>query len=396
MRYATVDEFPAIADLDGASFGFHYSAQDLVDAELDLELDAMLVALDDDRIVGVSCEVPLAMTMPGGGRLDTMGITWVSVEVTHRRRGILQALMHKQLRDGASRGVAAAILTASEGGIYGRFGFGCATLTRRAVVERRAARLIRPLAAHGVTRLTTEQARTVLPDRYDRWARQSPGGLERNAKRWQMQLLDREHQRDGMSGLYHLVHAGGYVSYRIKSDWNDGQPRHMCWITDYVVSTPEAHAALWQVLLGLDLCATIESYRVPPDDPLPYLLDNPRAVRTTVVNDGLWVRPLDVAELLAARTYALELDTVLTVRDPLLGDGTYRLRGGPDGATCERTATGPDLDLGVGDLGALSLGGTRLAPLVLAGRAGADDPALMTRLDRAFLADRAPVFGTYF
>lgn len=396
MRYATADEFAAVADLDGASFGFHYSPQDLIDAELDVELDAMLIALDGERIVGASCEVPLPMTMPGEVIVDTVGLTWVSVDVTHRRRGILRGLIERQVREAASRHVPAMILTASEGGIYGRYGFGAATATRKTVIDRRAAQLAHPMRDHGVTRISTEQARDVLPARYDSWRRQSPGGLERNAKRWQLQLLDREHQRDGMSGLFHLLHPGGYVSYRIKSDWNDGQPGHLCAITDYAITTPEAHAGLWQVLLGMDLCATIESYCIPIDDPLPYLLDNPRTVRTTVLNDGLWVRPLDVCALLSARTYAVPVDLVLQVRDPLLGDATYRLHGGPDGASCDRADAEPDIELGVADLGAISLGGVRLAPLASVGRVRAADPGVLTRFDRAFLGDRAPEFGTHF
>ena len=82
---------------------------------------------------------------------------------------------------------------------------------------------------------------------------------------------------------------------------------------------------------------------VPIDDPLPALLADPRQVRTTSLRDGLWVRPLDVAALLSARHYAIEIDAVLGVRDALLGDASYRLRGGPDGATCERSAAAPDV-----------------------------------------------------
>jgi predicted acetyltransferase len=395
MRYATADEFAAIADLDGASFGFHYSERDLEDATLDVELDTMLVALDGDRIVAASCEVPIAMTLPGG-QIDTVGLTWVSVDVTHRRRGILRALVERQLRECAARGVPAMILTASEGGIYGRYGFGCATITRKVTIDRRSAQLVATLADHGVTRIPTEQATDALPAIYDRWRKQTPGGLERNTARWQLQLLDREEHRGGMSGLFHLVHADGYVSYRIKSDWNDGHPRHACSITDYVVCSPQAHAGLWQVLLGLDLCATIESYRIPTDDPLPLLITDPRQVRTTELNDGLWLRPVDVPALLAARSYALELDVVIGVVDPLLGDGAYRLRGGPNGATCERTDAPPQAELGVADLGAIVVGGTRLAPLIAAGRVRADDANQLTELDRAFLADVAPTYGTSF
>jgi predicted acetyltransferase len=150
------------------------------------------------------------------------------------------------------------------------------------------------------------------------------------------------------------------------------------------------------VLLGLDLFGRIESYRIPADDPLPYLLTDARQVRTTAIADGLWVRPIDVAAMLAARSYAVEVETVIEVRDDLFGDSGYLLSGGPDGASSERTERPPDISLGVEALGSVYLGGVRLETLGRAGTAVADDADALTRLDRALLADRAPVHGTGF
>lgn len=395
LRYARPDELAAIAAVDGAAFGVHYSEQDLQDAELDLDLDTILVAVDGERIVGVSGELAFGLTLPGG-HVDVTGLTWVSTEVTHRRQGIQRSLLERQVRTCAERGVAALILTASEGGIYGRYGFGAASELRRVSVDRRAARLRDPVDAGAVQRLSTDAARDVLPGIYERWRRRTPGAVDRNGRRWQIQLLDREHQRRGMSGLFHLVHPDGYVSYRIDHAWGDGHPGHLCWLTDYVIITAEAHAALWQTLLGLDLTATIGSHRVPLDDPLPHLLTDPRQVRTTELNDGLWVRPTDVAALLAARRYAVDVDVVLGVRDPLLGDRAYRLEGGPNGARCVPSDAAPDLDLGVAELGAIVLGERRLPALAAAGRVRASEPETITLLHRAFLSDTAPQFGTAF
>lgn len=395
LRYARRDEFRAVVDLDGASFGLQYSEQDLKDAELDVDLDAILVAVDGDRIVGASAELRFELTLPGG-QVDVTGLSWVSTDVTHRRQGIQRSLLEQQVRSCAERGVPAMILMASEGGIYGRYGFGAATDVRKMSVDRRAARLRQPVDVGGVCLMTTDAARSVLPGIYDRWRRQTPGAVERKPERWQLMLLDRESQRHGMSGLFHLVHDDGYVSYRIKHEWTHGDPSHLCWVTDYVVTSPEAHAALWQTLLGLDLIATIESYRVPPDDPLPHLLTDPRQVRTVELNDGLWVRPTDVARLLSARRYALDIDLVLAVRDQVLGDRAYRLQGGPDGARCEVSDAAPDVDLGVADLGAAVLGDRRLPALAAAGRVQAEKPGTIGRLHRALLADVMPQHGTSF
>ncbi len=368
IRYARADEFAAVAELDGASFGFHYAADELADAALDIDPARVVVALDGGRIVALSAEVPFAMTVPGGADVGTTGLTWVSVEITHRRRGILRALVEHQVRAAAAAGVAAVILSASQGGIYGRYGFGVATQVRRSVVQRRRAEIAAPVGSAAVRRLTTEQARSVLPSIHERWRRQTPGGLHRSDDRWTFLLLDREYQRDGRSGLFHLVHPDGYLSYRIKADWGTGDPQHECLIVDYAPVTAEAHAALWQTLLAMDLVGSFVSFRVPLDDPLPLLLADPRGVDTTHLGDSLWLRPVDVEQLLGRRTYAVDVDVVIDVRDPLLGDGRYRLRGGPDGASCERTEARADATMSVADLGSLCLGGMRLERLVRAGR----------------------------
>lgn len=396
IRSATLDDFPEILRVDGAAFGLTYEPVDLDDILTIVDPDRFLVATDADAIVGISGDFPFAMTLPGRTQLDVRGVTWVSVSPTHRRRGILSDLMHHQLRGFADAGAPAAILTASESGIYGRFGYGPASQIRKVSIDRRRARLRRPVDSSSVVLATAAQARAAIPEIHERWRQQVPGGLRRAGAWWDLVELDRPHLRHGMSNLFYLLHADGYVAYRVREDWNDWNPRHVCVISEYAAVTPEAHAALWQVLLGLDLFGAIETDRLPADDPVPLLLGEPRLVRTTMLSDGVWVRPLDVEGLLGARRYAIEVDVVVEVRDELLGDGRYRLRGGPDGAVCERTDRSPDLICDVAVLGSLSLGGQRLQAFVDAGLVGAPDAATVRRLDRALLADRAPYHGTPF
>jgi predicted acetyltransferase len=395
IRPATADDFPEITGVDGVSFGVHYSEEELTDALTIVDPARFLVATDAERIVGVTGDYPFTMTVPGG-TLAVPGVTWVSVEPTYRRRGVLAALMQRQLSDYRAAGVPASILTASEGGIYGRFGYGAASQVAKTEVNRRRATLAHPADAGTVRRVSPDEARQLFPRIHERWRAQTPGALDRTEAWWDFLFLDRDYQRNGMSALFHLAHADGYVSYRVKSDWNDGDPGHLCWLSDYVTASPEAHAALWQVLLGLDLFSSIQTFRMPIDDPLPYLLTDARQARVSTSADGVWVRPLDPAAMLAARRYDVEVDAVLEVTDRMFGDARYRLQGGADGATCERTDRTPDVTLPVTALGSTYLGGTRLQALARAGLATADDPATLARLDRALLSDRLPTHGTAF
>ena len=396
IRYATADEFEAAAELDGASFGIAYDEESLADARTELHLDRVLAGLDGDRIVAISAELPFEFTLPGGALVPATGLTWVSVELTHRRRGLVRGLLERQIRAAADAGVAAVLLYASEGGIYGRFGFGNATVFRLTVVHRRRSRFAEPVDASAVRRLNNEEAAPLLPAIYDRWRRQIPGAVSRDEQRWRLVLRDRPAQRKGGGPLLHLVHPDGYLSYRVTTKWEGGEPDGDCEIVDYVPGSPEAHAALWQTLLGLDLVARINSYKIPVDDPLPLRLTDPRAVDTQHWADGLWVRPTDVAALLGRRRYGLELDCVFGVRDPVLGDGRYRLQGGPDGASCTRTSDAPDVELDVADVGALVLGGMRFGRFVRAGRVRVADAALAGRLELSLLADREPHTLTQF
>ncbi|HEX8082434.1 MAG TPA: GNAT family N-acetyltransferase [Jatrophihabitans sp.] len=397
LRPGTTDDHAEILRVDGVAFGDHFTEQDAEDA-LGAQPPQFTVATVADQIVGVTGHYDFTMTVPGGGALQVPGVTWVSVSPVHRRRGVLRALMDRQVRDFAALGVPAAILTASEGGIYGRFGYGPASSVRKTVLDRRVTRLVQSgqKTSGEVQVLNAEQARSVLPELHRRWREQVPGALNRTEAWWDHLFLDREQHRGGMSAKFYLTHPEGYVSYRVKEQWNDGIAALQCRIVDYVISSTDAHAALWQVLLGMDLFESIESHQIPVDDPLPFLVNDFRQVRTTAVNDGVWVRPIDAAATLAARTYPVEVEAVIEVVDPLLGDRRLVLAGGPDGASCRPTDRPAQASFSLAGLGSAYLGGHRLSTLARAGVLRCDDPRLLSRLELAFSTDRAPFYGTAF
>lgn len=395
VRRATAADLPAITLADGRGFGVHYSEVDLQDQAKLLDPNRFLVATDPrDGVVGVAGSVAFDVTLPGGATLPAPGVTWVSVAVTQRRRGILRALIGEQHRAFVTDGAAISLLTASEGGIYGRFGYGVATTDRRVEIQRRRmafrAGVVDP---GGVTQADTAELRLVAPQIHREWAARTPGALSRDEALWDNVLADREHQRHGGTALFHLVHPDGYVSFRRMHD--DRGLR----IEEIVTATDEAHAALWRVLADTDLVETITAPSHPIDDPLADLLADSRQVRTMSIDDGMWARVLDVPAALSARRYGVEIDCVLDVHDPFLDSGgRYRLRGGPDGAMCERAPHGGGEAVGVdiAALGTLLLGGRRAGTLARAGLVRAPDAAVLGRLDRAFLADRVPQHGTDF
>src|SRR5215472_4620219 len=121
------------------------------------EFDRSLAAFDGDAIVGTAAAYSFQLTVPGGV-VGAGGVTFVSVSPTHRRRGILSAMMRHQLADIAARGEPVAALYASESVIYGRYGYGCAS-EQLSLTIRRGEGTLDPAAAasagtgHGPVRL---------------------------------------------------------------------------------------------------------------------------------------------------------------------------------------------------------------------------------------------------
>jgi predicted acetyltransferase len=397
LRRAVAADLPAIAEVDGRAFGTHYSDADLEDIGLLFDPDRFLLAREAGNgagaILGVTGSFPFEVTLPGGNKVAAPGVTWVSVAVTHRRRGILRAMLAEQHRGFVADGMAVSLLTASEGGIYGRFGYGVATEHRVVEINRRRAAFRRDVPdPGGVREVGTAELRRLAPPIHDRWAALTPGALSRTDGWWDTLLADREGQRHGATALFHLVHRDGYVSYRIDHG------SRTCRIVDMATASDEAYVALWGTLLALDLVDTVSWRSMVAAEPLQFLLADPRQVRTVDQPDGMWARVLDVPAALSARRYGTEIDVVLDVRDPFLDrGGRFRLRGGPDGAQCvPGDGAAPVVGIEMAALGTLLFGGGNAGALARAGLLEADEPAVVHRLDAAFRGERPPRHGTEF
>jgi predicted acetyltransferase len=307
----------------------------------------------------------------------------VSCAVTHRRQGVLRALMKTIHDDIDGRGEPLAALGASEGGIYERFGYGVASVRRGIEIDRRRAQL-RPeyQPTSGSVRLVhPDEAIALFLPCWERARRNRPGEVSRN-ETWMRMLVT-----EATDAATFAVHDDGYAMWKTEPQWNSGHAAHEVRLLDLVAATPEAHAALWHTLLSLDLTGPIRSLVVPPDDPLPYLLTDRRALRTTVLNDGLWLNLRDVKRCFEAREYGT--DDVIVVE----ADGV-RWRIG--GSGCTRVRSRADLTTDHASLSALLLGGVRPSALVAGRRMTARDADVLRRADALFTTSPEPYCQTGF
>ncbi len=346
----------------------------------------------DGDIVGQSIYIDLTLTVPGGGVLPAAGISYVAVAPTHRRRGILRSMyteLHQRIAD-AKYPIAA--LTASEGGIYGRFGYGPATTVHLMTIDRRFAQFHASVPDPGGVRLVKPaEHRDALAGIYDRWRLRTPGGLACPTPLWDDLLADRENTRDGGSELFAFLHPDGYALYRVH-----GEESRTLRVREVTAVTPDAHIALWRALLGMDLMEKVSIW-THPGEVVPYLLTNPRLARVTSSSDDMWVRIMDVPAALEARRYQADLDTVLDVTDGFRDDGgRYALKIRDGRARCTPTDAPADIELDLDVLGSLYLGSHRPESCVAAHRVRGKDSEMVPRLDAAFASDVPAELGYSF
>lgn len=346
----------------------------------------------DGDIVGQSIYLDLTLTVPGGEVLPAAGISYVAVAPTHRRRGILRSMyteLHQRIAD-AKYPIAA--LTASEGGIYGRFGYGPATTVHLMTIERRFAQFHSSVPDPGGVRLVKPaEHRDALAEIYDRWRLRTPAGLACPTPLWDDVLADRENTRDGGSEWFAFLHPDGYALYRVH-----GEESRTLRVREVTAVTPDAHIALWRALLGMDLMDKVSIW-THPGEVVPYLLTNPRLARVTSSSDDMWVRIMDIPAALEARRYQANLDTVLDVADGFRDDGgRYALQIRDGRARCTPTDAPADIELDLDVLGSLYLGSHRPESFVAANRLRGKDSELVQRLGAAFASDVPAELGYSF
>lgn len=398
VRTLAPQDWEAFLRVDSHAFGMSIP-EEIVDAERALQEEgASIGAHDGDDLVGIATAYSYLLSVPGG-RLPAAAVSWVGVLPTHRRRGVLSALMAGQLdRLHEADREPIAVLWASEPAIYGRFGYGLAGRRLQLSVPRSSTALRADAPRDDRLRLRLVDAADwkVTADVYAAVAARRPGVPGRDAAWWERAVRDVPALREGRSELRAVVAEDGdgvrgYARYSTRQDWSDGYAKGDVAVREVCATDPAALASLYRYLLDLDLMSRTELWNVPVDDPLLHWLSDPRTAKPRLA-EALYVRLVDVGGALAGRTYAVPVDCVLDVVDRTCpwNEGRWRLVGGPARAGCERSDLPADLRLDIADLGAVFLGGTSLAELAQAGRVEEARPGRVAEVARAFAHTPAP------
>jgi predicted acetyltransferase len=396
VRPLVTADMSRFLEIDNIAFLEGPASQEMVDWELRyLEVERSIGVFDGATQVGGASIFTMRVTVPEARQVPMAAVTWVSMLPTHRRRGGLRAMMRHQLHTLHETGAEpVAGLQASQAAIYGRFGYGVATHSYTLAVPRHANALRLPEGVDDV-RVSLVDPKSANDSRKAVYTRQipvRPGMLEKPDWWYEFDVADLPEMRAGMSSIRHLLAERdgvpvGYASYRTKAAGRESEVVSKAVYAD----DPAAYAALYRVLLNIDLTATAVIDNCPTDAPLLSMLEDPRSAKPAL-RDDLYVRLVDLDRALAARSYAVPIDVVIEVVDEFCpwNAGRWRLSGDENGAVCARTDAPADLTIGVRELGSIYLGGVTLRALASAGLASEHTPGAVRAVSLAFASDTAP------
>ena len=382
------DEIP---DFVRAVFdAFHYAAPaDAREAGQNVEPERTLVLRDGGPIVAAASIFTRELTVPGA-IVPVAAVTMVGVQPTHRRRGMLTALMRRQLADVHEGGrEAIAALWASEAAIYGRFGYGMAALSAELDVDKDSA-VLRTAPNLPATLHDPVDAVDAMRAVHDAVRPTVPGMLDRHGNWWPTRA-DPEYDRNGAEPLRAAVVEGvAYALFAIKRGFAHGRA--------------ERRGAAARAALGdargprRDLGVPARARPDPPDRLGPRAgrraaaaHDRARAGRLEV-GDGLWLRIVDLPRALSERTYGEPFEVAFEVADDVCpwNAGRWALRWDGSAAACARTSLPAALALSTAELSAAYLGGPTLELLARAGRVEELRTGALVPVSRSFAGIRAP------
>jgi predicted acetyltransferase len=401
IRTIDEDEFEAAARSLGAAFSGAFTEEDRRRERPVTEFDRCHAAVEDGQIIGCALAATFRITVPGERDVPAAGITGVGVQPTHRRLGVNTAMMRAQLDDVHERGEPLAVLYASEGSIYGRFGYGVAAFLGEINLDVERSGFVRGYRPSGRVRLLErDDALPLMRPVHDAEQACRPGMIAMDDRWWEWLFFTSEKEKE--EPVFYAVRdtegeVDAYCTYTVKHEWPDSIAQLKLTVRQLLASTPQAWADMWRFVFDIDLVHSVNAWNRPVDEPLLHLMREPRRLRFSL-KDGLYIRLIDVPAALSSRGYAREGSVVIEVDDPFCvwNTGRYLLETNPAGGTCARTTASAEIACTATDLGSTYLGGVSFRQLHRAGRVEEMASGALARIDALFASDPAPWCPFFF
>ena len=215
--------------------------------------------------------------------LGADAVTSVTVAATHRRRGLMSAMIGDSLRAARERGDAVSVLIAAEWPIYGRFGFAPAAFGADWAfhIRRRGSAVDGDVSR--VRQVDREAFAELAPAVYERFRRRRAGQLDRDGSWWDRRLaVSGWPESEDLTRTW-LVHEGedgpdGLLSWKPRGQFGFFPPLSVIDVPLLAPVTDDAYRDLWAYLSGIDGVEEVRLAARPVDEPARWLLRDGRTL----------------------------------------------------------------------------------------------------------------------
>ncbi len=356
------------------------------------------VVRDTERPFGMAQE-PVATFASWDGTLNaghglaaTNFITDVTVQASHRRRGLMNALMTTDLAEARERGDVFAVLTATDARLYGRFGFGVTAGARRLEIESGPKFQLRTEAVGHSVFADPGHISDLRQKIFETFHTHQFWSVGRANHYWTSGFDWNNQRAIPQRGAVHFDEQGepdATLVFVVEED--------SLQIVDLVGTSTGAEIELLRLLAHGEAHETIVWPRCHDSrHPLPWALEDSRVVRTTKEFDTVWVRVLDVARAVEMRQFDADGSVTLEIRDKQdFCNGTYLITVEDGRAKVERSSEAADVAIDVAAFSTLLSGLQGAVELGVAGVAFGSKQDL-ERTSQLFAKDNPPVAASIF
>ena len=363
-----------------------------------------LALADKDKIIGTANSFSEYISLPKNKSSKVAAVSYVSVQPTHRRQGILSEMMKLQLNQIYSDyKEPLAILWPSETAIYGRFGY-APTREKHYKISKHNTQFIpgindNPLE---IKILNKKEAINSYVEINNNLMNERPGVMKLT-KKWaerRIEDLSSKYLSTGPSyfvGVYDANKLVGFVTYTIEGNNEYGNMPSSLNIWDIMYLNNKAAINIWNYCLNIDLVDEINAKGVPEDDVLESLLISPGSLNARITT-SFWIRIVDVVKALEARSYNEKGKLIFKLSDSIINqnNNTFLLDTKNQNSTCKISTESPDIEITINGMSEIYLGTFNLNNLIASQNIKIINKKIINFINRAFKEKNTPFCPMHF
>ena len=363
-----------------------------------------LALADKDKIIGTANSFSEYISLPTNKSSKVAAVSYVSVQPTHRRQGILSEMMKLQLNQIYSQyKEPLAILWPSETAIYGRFGY-APTREKHYKISKHNAKFISGLNDYPLETkiLNKKEAINSYLEINNNLMNKRPGVMKLT-KKWaerRIEDLSSKYLSTGPSyfvGVYDANKLVGFVTYTIEGNNEYGNMPSSLNIWDIMYINNKAAINIWNYCLNIDLVDEINAKGVPEDDVLESLLISPGSLNARITT-SFWIRIVDVIKALEARSYNEKGKLIFKLSDSIINqnNNTFLLDTKNQNSTCKISTESPDIEITINGMSEIYLGTFNLNNLIASQNLKIINKKIINFINRAFKENNSPFCPMHF